>query len=460
MESGKTEESSRDRKGKPSANNTAADAPAPTPAPAPAPSGEPTASGRRATSSDRKLPSIDLNPNYNKFGDFAEGCERLVDNERDSDSDDDALFDEGCLLSDNNNPSNFSATGYVVASARHTVATSCNYISSAISATVQHHIKNNAASIAMLTDDAECCADTGATDHMLPDYDAFYSYHKCSGRFVTLGDSTKLPIHGFGTAIICLNGKNILIRNALHVPALRSPLYSLRRHRLMEGCGFYAHYNDGNFVLFPTFSLQVDDSKDNLISYKPIGRQHIEVLHYAERRCSPPSSARPASSTTPTIIPSDDSSVNADRPSSPTSVITDDDLLASSSEPLTERLLKTIHTNINNLPPVPPSATPSAVEHRTEFDPLKLHRIFGCRRFRNQKHVAAASQNATLLSTGELPATIGDFSTINNPPRGKPLRTRRRYLEKCHMDIVHGDCLSLGGFRYGLLIVDVATRYC
>jgi hypothetical protein len=140
-----------------------------------------------------------LNPNYNKFGNLSDGRERLIDNERDSDSDDDALFDEGCLLSENNNPSNFSATGYVVASARHTVATSCNYISSAISATVQHHIKNNAASIAMLTDDAECCADTGATDHMLPDYDAFYSYHKCSGRFVTLGDSTKLPIHGFGT---------------------------------------------------------------------------------------------------------------------------------------------------------------------------------------------------------------------------------------------------------------------
>jgi hypothetical protein len=92
---------------------------------------------------------------------------------------------------------------------------------------------------------------------------------------------------------------------------------------------------------------------------------------------------------------------------------------------------------------VPSSATPSAVEHRTEFDPLKLHRIFGCRRFRNLKHVTAASQNATLLSTGELPATIGDYATINNPPHGKPLRTRRRYLEKCHMDIIHGDCLSL-----------------
>ena len=28
------------------------------------------------------------------------------------------------------------------------------------------------------------------------------------------------------------------------------------------------------------------------------------------------------------------------------------------------------------------------------------------------------------------------------------------------MDIVFGDCLSLGGFRYALMLVDVATRYC
>ena len=28
------------------------------------------------------------------------------------------------------------------------------------------------------------------------------------------------------------------------------------------------------------------------------------------------------------------------------------------------------------------------------------------------------------------------------------------------MDIVFGDCVLLGGYRYGLLLVDVATRYC
>ena len=28
------------------------------------------------------------------------------------------------------------------------------------------------------------------------------------------------------------------------------------------------------------------------------------------------------------------------------------------------------------------------------------------------------------------------------------------------MDIVFGDCVALGGYRYVLLLVDVATRYC
>jgi hypothetical protein len=59
-----------------------------------------------------------------------------------------------------------------------------------------------------------------------------------------------------------------------------------------------------------------------------------------------------------------------------------------------------------------------------------------------------------------MPSTIGDFVTINNPNKGKTLTKHRRFLDKCHMDIVYGDCLSLGGYRYALLIVDVATRFC
>jgi hypothetical protein len=369
------------RKKGPAANTADAETPAPEPAP-PAADPAPAPSGRRATSADRGQLKDD-----NSFA-------GLYDKEMDSDSDDDMGLDASAAYASDNHPSNNdSTTGYtVVASARRATvgssfsnspssfsppSSSCNHISSAISSLVQEHLHKHSSSIAMLTDDAECCADTGATDHMLPDHSAFYSYHPCTGRYVTLGDDTRLKIYGTGTAIIALNGKNILIRNALHVPALRAPLYSLRRHRLMEGCGFYAHYNDGNFVLFPTFSLKVDDSKDNLISYRPIGRSYITHLDYAEKRHTPSSSARPAHAP-PTIIP-DDSYVAA--PTSSSSPLPNDADIP--SIPLSAKQLHKLHSDPAKLPPIPPSATPSASESRTTFDPLKLHRIFGCRRFKN-----------------------------------------------------------------------------
>eukprot|EP00956_Cyclotella_meneghiniana_P030527 scaffold77041_cov51-Cyclotella_meneghiniana.AAC.7 len=121
--------------------------------------------------------------------------------------------------------------------------------------------------------------------------------------------------------------------------------------------------------------------------------------------------------------------------------------------------MNAVHHNPRELPPVPPAYTPAACENRTTFDALKLHKIFGCRKFRTQSHLIAASKNASLLAGGELPHTIGDFAPITMPARGKPITKRRKFLDKVHMDIVFGDCMALGGYRYALLLVDVATRY-
>ncbi len=33
------------------------------------------------------------------------------------------------------------------------------------------------------------------------------------------------------------------------------------------------------------------------------------------------------------------------------------------------------------------------------------------------------------------------------------------YLDAVHMDIAFGDCVSIGGFRYALILVDRTTRY-
>jgi hypothetical protein len=217
----------------------------------------------------------------------------------------------------------------------------------------------------------------------------------------------------------------------------------------------------------------VDDTEDNIVSYKSIGRNSKVKLDYKQPKYPQARAAH--------IIPDDDHQyvtfhvpdpkarpLPTSKPSTPpppvsdpddTIVVTDDALTQSASKPLTKRMLAAIHDDVSKIPNVPPAYTPAPTENTTTFDSLHLHRIFGCRRFKNQTHITAASQNATLIRCGEMPSTIGDYTTINNPAKGKPLTKRRKYLNKVHMDIVFGDCVALGGFRYALVLVDVATRF-
>ena len=66
-------------------------------------------------------------------------------------------------------------------------------------------------------------ADTGATDHMLPDKSTFISYRPATGCCVRMGNNSFAPILGSGLAVISVNGRQILIWNCLHIPALRNP---------------------------------------------------------------------------------------------------------------------------------------------------------------------------------------------------------------------------------------------
>ena len=88
-------------------------------------------------------------------------------------------------------------------------------------------------------------ADSGATDHMIPDRSAFISYRRVHDLRVRMGNKSYAPVLGKGTAIIALNGKKVLIRDCLHVPDLRNPLYSLRAHQRQRGCGFIGLHGHG-----------------------------------------------------------------------------------------------------------------------------------------------------------------------------------------------------------------------
>jgi hypothetical protein len=75
-----------------------------------------------------------------------------------------------------------------------------------------------------------CClavADSGATDHMFPNKEAFISYKSIQNLQVQMGNNSFLPVIGCGTAILSLNDQRVLVQNALHVPGLAVPLYSL-----------------------------------------------------------------------------------------------------------------------------------------------------------------------------------------------------------------------------------------
>ena len=122
--------------------------------------------------------------------------------------------------------------------------------------------------------------------------------------------NTKLPILGEWTAKFSLNGKIILIQNALHVPDLHNPLYSLQKHKSMPGCGTFSHFDSGSYILFPTFQLCNDDSLDNIISYESIGRAPCDHIDYAK----PHTNTR---NTTAHVIPPDEPSASpTSKPSS------------------------------------------------------------------------------------------------------------------------------------------------
>ena len=309
--------------------------------------------------------------------------------------------------------------------------------------------------------DTACCADSEELEDMFPDYFTFNTYHRLSNRYATLGDTTRLPIEEIGTTVYTLNGHTILTNNALHIPTLRRLLYYLCKHHQQPGCGVYSSYKDGSYLFFTDFILQVEDSYGNIFSYQSLGASYKGPIDYIEPKATSsntmatpsglPSTITPETKTqSPHIIPSDDESISSQvslltslnsnnqpqppieiKSSEPSNAILHKNLV----EPLSTRTLNLVHKDANNLPPISQSSTPAPCENITQFESLNLNCISGCRKFRNQKHLTAAT-NASLVNSGLLPSTIGSFSTISNPYKGKPTKKRRQFLDKIHMDII------------------------
>ena len=90
----------------------------------------------------------------------------------------------------------------------------------------------------------------------------------------------------------------------------------------------------------------------------------------------------------------------------------------------------------------------------------EIHRIMGCRKFRNYKHILDVSWDGAWVDGGEFPMSLGSYATVPKAKRGTSLDpTSYKFIDAVHMDIAFGDCVSVGGYQYALILVDCATRY-
>jgi len=340
-------------------------------------------------------------------------------------------------------------------------------------------------------------ADSGATNHMFPDKSAFISYKSTSQLKMRMGNNSYLPVIARGSAIISLNGQRVLVRNALHVPGLAMPLYSLRANFQQPGCSFLGTNDVGMVVYFPSFVLSADTSSDCTLFYEPLGwSAPLLTLHYVQPRCHPslyPSELSPSSNTvskTPALL-EDDASVPASAsPAAPLAPPVDLPQMASQLQSIAASVLPPSAPESPS-PPVAPPKTPvllstmsseeisrllhhpdtsfsdvclcdtaNASDTKTHWSSEEFHRIMGCRKFCNYKHILDISRGGEWIDGSEFPMSLGSFATIPKAKRGTPLdRTSYRFLDAIHMDIAFGDCVSVGGYHYALVLIDCVTQY-
>ncbi len=106
-------------------------------------------------------------------------------------------------------------------------------LATALSALSKTVIRHALASASLVTNGpchppySNAIADSGATDHMWPDYTPFTSYRPLHNNHITLTNDSTTPAMGIGSIKISLGGQVVGIHNVLHVPSLRMPLYLL-----------------------------------------------------------------------------------------------------------------------------------------------------------------------------------------------------------------------------------------
>jgi len=125
-----------------------------------------------------------------------------------------------------------------------------------------------------------------------------------------------------------------------------------------------------------------------------------------------------------------------------------------------DEITRLLHHPNTSLSDIRPCNTANASDTKTPWSSEVIYRIMGCRKFRNYKHILDASRDGAWVNGGEFPMSLGSYATVPKAKRGTSLdRTSYKFLDAVHMDIAFGDCVSVGGYRYALILVDRATHY-
>ena len=113
--------------------------------------------------------------------------------------------------------------------------------------------------------------DSGATSHMRRNRMDFEGdYVLCDNVFVLMGDHSQIPVLGYGTSRVKINGHVVRLVNSLHVPDLDVDLFSCTRHG-SNGKGNTFFLGDRKIHLtFPQFTV-TDDIPENGDLKVPIG---------------------------------------------------------------------------------------------------------------------------------------------------------------------------------------------
>jgi hypothetical protein len=124
------------------------------------------------------------------------------------------------------------------------------------------------------------------------------------------------------------------------------------------------------------------------------------------------------------------------------------------------KIISLLHWDGSSLPSVQPCDMANNLDTKTHWTAEELHRAIGCRKFWNYKTLLQVSCDGKWINGGEFLPSLGSFATIPKAKRGLPFdKTKHFYLDAVHMDIAFGDCLSVGSYKYALILVDCASQY-